>query len=160
VGINPSIRSAEQGQHFARPGNRFWPALHAAGVTPRRFSPADQDALTPLYVGVTNLCPRATVRADQVAAEELRQGATDLLDKLDRRPQPAIVAVLGVTAYRIAFQRSGARMGAQPDRFGGLAWWVLPNPSGLNAHTQLPGHASALREVAQAAGMRLYSTSI
>lgn len=156
VGINPSLRSAELGQHFARPGNRFWPALHAAGLTPRRFWPSDQDALAPLGIGVTNLCPRPTARADEVGAEELQGGAASLLAKLESRPRPALIAVLGVTAYRTAFTRPRARMGCQPDGFGGLSWWVLPNPSGLNAHTQLPGHAAALREVAQAAGVTLH----
>jgi TDG/mug DNA glycosylase family protein len=156
VGINPSLRSAELGQHFARPGNRFWPALHAAGLTPRRYWPGDQDALAALGIGVTNLCPRPTVRADEVAAQELRDGAAGLLAKLEGGPRPAVVAVLGVTAYRIAFTRPRARMGSQPDRFGGQSWWVLPNPSGLNAHTQLPGHAAALREVAKASGVLLH----
>jgi len=127
--------------------------LHAAGLTPRRFSPGDQARLPSLGIGVTNLCPRPTIRADQVGEDELREGAAALLDKLQRRPRPNVVAVLGVTAYRIAFARPGARTGAQPDHFGGLSWWVLPNPSGLNAHTQLPGHAKALRAVADAAGL-------
>jgi TDG/mug DNA glycosylase family protein len=133
VGINPSLRSAEVGHHFARPGNRFWPALHAAGFTPRLLRP-DEDAELPAYgVGVTNIASRPTRAAAEVTAQELRAGAA-ALERTVRACQPRLVAVVGVTAYRTAFGRPKARMGLQPDDIGGRPVWVLPNPSGLNAH--------------------------
>ncbi len=133
VGINPSLRSAEVGHHFARPGNRFWPALHAAGLTPRLLRP-DEDAELPAHgIGVTNLVFRPTREAAQITSEELREGALALARTV-RRHQPRLVAVVGLTAYRTAFARPGATMGLQPDAVGGRPVWVLPNPSGLNAH--------------------------
>jgi double-stranded uracil-DNA glycosylase len=122
VGVNPSLRSAEVGHHFARPGNRFWATLHAAGFTPRRLRP-DEDAELPAYgIGVTN-----------IAADELRAGAL-VLERTVRRHQPRLVAVVGLTAYRAAFARPKAAMGLQREAIGGRPAWVLPNPSGLNAH--------------------------
>jgi TDG/mug DNA glycosylase family protein len=133
VGINPSLRSAEVGHHFARPGNRFWPTLHAAGFTPRRLRP-DEDAELPAHrVGVTNLVFRPTREAAELASEELREGAI-ALERTVRRYQPRLVAVVGLTAYRTAFSRPRATMGLQPHDIGGRPVWVLPNPSGLNAH--------------------------
>jgi double-stranded uracil-DNA glycosylase len=133
VGINPSLRSAEVGHHFARPGNRFWPTLHAAGFTPRRLRP-DEDAELPAHrVGVTNLVFRPTREAAELTSEELREGAI-ALERTVRRYQPRLVAVAGLTAYRTAFSRPRATMGLQPHDIGGRPVWVLPNPSGLNAH--------------------------
>ena len=132
-GVNPSLRSAEVGQHFARPGNRFWPALHLAGITPRRLAPAEQHELLGLGVGVTNICPRATRRADELTSGELLAGAL-ALEALVERWRPGVVAIVGVTAYRSAFSRPRAVLGEQPERLAGRPLWVLPNPSGLNAH--------------------------
>jgi TDG/mug DNA glycosylase family protein len=133
VGINPSLLSAEVGHHFARPGNRFWPTLHAAGFTPRRLTP-DEDGLLPRYgVGITNIAARATRAASELSAEELRAGAVELAATVAAW-QPRLVAIVGVTAYRIAFARPRAAMGLQPDQIGGRPVWILPNTSGLNAH--------------------------
>jgi TDG/mug DNA glycosylase family protein len=133
VGINPSLRSAEVGHHFARPGNRFWATLHAAGFTPRRLRP-DEDAELPAHgIGVTNIADRPTRAAAELAPEELRRGAR-ALEETVRRYAPRLVAVVGLTAYRAAFARPGATMGLQAEPLGGRPVWVLPNPSGLNAH--------------------------
>jgi TDG/mug DNA glycosylase family protein len=132
-GINPSLYSAVVGHHFARPGNRFWPALHAGGFTPRRFDPSEGDALLKLGFGITNLVDRATAAADELSAEEFREGALGLEAKVGR-DRPRFVAVLGVTAYRLAFARPRAVTGRQPESLAGAGLWVLPNPSGLNAH--------------------------
>ena len=132
-GINPSLRSALTGYHFARPGNRFWPALHLAGITPRRLVPAEQHELPALGVGITNLCARPTRRAAELTADELAAGALALEDLVGRW-RPAVVAIVGVTAYRAAFARPRAVLGAQREHLAGRPLWVLPNPSGLNAH--------------------------
>ncbi|HEV2774017.1 MAG TPA: G/U mismatch-specific DNA glycosylase [Solirubrobacteraceae bacterium] len=133
VGINPSLRSAEVGHHFARPGNRFWPALHAAGFTPRLLRP-DEDRDLPGYgIGVTNIASRPTRAAAEIGSEELREGAR-ALEETVRLYGPRLVAVVGLTAYRTAFGRPEAVMGLQRDEIGGRPVWVLPNPSGLNAH--------------------------
>jgi double-stranded uracil-DNA glycosylase len=133
VGINPSLRSAEVGHHFARPGNRFWPTLHAAGYTPRRLRPDEDHALPSFGVGVTNLVARPTRAAAELTRAELRAGAV-ALEHTVRRHRPRLVAKGGLTAYRSAFDRPAAVMGLQPDTVGGRPVWVLPNPSGLNAH--------------------------
>jgi TDG/mug DNA glycosylase family protein len=147
-GINPGLYSAAVGHNFARPGNRFWKALHLSGFTSRLFS-ADEDAsLLSLGLGITNLCPRTTARAEELTAAELVRGARGV-ERKAARYSPAVVAVLGVAAYRLAFGRPGARVGPQEDRLGGSRVWVLPNPSGLNAHYQIADLArefSALRE--------------
>jgi len=135
-GINPSLYSAVVGHHFARPGNRFWPALHAAGITPRRFSPGEGEALVALGYGITNVVDRATATADELSAGEFPEGGRRLAAKV-RRYRPACVAVLGVTAYRAAFGRKQAAPGPQPETLAGARLWVLPNPSGLNAHYQI-----------------------
>lgn len=132
-GINPSLRSAETRHHFARPGNRFWPALHLAGITPRRLAPAEQHELLGLGVGITNLCPRPTRSAEELTASELLAGAL-ALEALVADWQPGVVAVVGITAYRTSFTRHRAVLGPQPERLGGRPLWVVPNPSGLNAH--------------------------
>jgi TDG/mug DNA glycosylase family protein len=133
VGINPSLRSAEVGHHFARPGNRFYPALYAAGFTPRRLAPEEDGELPRYGVGITNLVERPTRAASELPREELRAGAA-ALERLVARTRPRLVVVLGLIAYRTAFARPRARMGPQPDPIGGRPVWVLPNPSGLNAH--------------------------
>lgn len=133
VGINPSLLSAEVGHHFARPGNRFWPALHLAGVTPTRLQPREQHELLALGVGITNLCARPTRRADELEAGELLAGAL-ALEALVREWRPGVVAVVGITAYRSGFGQRDAALGEQPGGLGGRPLWVLPNPSGLNAH--------------------------
>lgn len=135
-GINPSLYSAVVGLHFARPGNRFWPALHAAGLTPRRLDPSEQDELLRLGCGITNVVERATASADELTAEELAQGGRRLEAKV-RRYHPQVVAVLGLGAYRAAFGRPKAKLGLQAETLAGARLWVLPNPSGLNAHYQV-----------------------
>jgi double-stranded uracil-DNA glycosylase len=133
VGINPSLRSAEVGHHFARPGNRFWPTLHAAGFTPRRLTPEEDGDLPGHGIGVTNIAARPTRAATDLDQEELRDGARDL-DRVVREIAPRLVAVVGLGAYRTAFARPRAGWGLQPETIGGRPVWVLPNPSGLNAH--------------------------
>jgi TDG/mug DNA glycosylase family protein len=133
VGINPGLWSAATGWHFARPGNRFWPALHRGGFTPRQLHPSEQDELPGLGLGITNMVARASARADELSAAELVAGAQALTAKVERY-RPRWVAVVGVTAYRIGFARPKAGFGPQPERLGPARLWVLPNPSGLNAH--------------------------
>jgi double-stranded uracil-DNA glycosylase len=137
VGINPSLYSAATGHHFARPGNRFWKALHGSGFTDRLLTAQEDGELPRFGLGLTNLVARATARADELTPEELRQGGRTLTRKV-RRWSPAWVAVVGVTAYRVAFDRSQARVGRQDETIADRPVWVLPNPSGLNAHYQLP----------------------
>jgi double-stranded uracil-DNA glycosylase len=137
VGINPSLWSGWSGYHFGRPSNRLWQTLHEAGLTPRRLRPEDTGDLLAAGIGITNLVPRATARADELADDELRAGLPRLRTVVARW-QPPYVAVLGVTAYRVAFRRPKATVGPQPDNLEGAALWVLPNPSGLNAHYQQP----------------------
>jgi TDG/mug DNA glycosylase family protein len=140
-GINPSLYSAAVGHHFARPGNRFWPALHAGGLTERLLRSEEEQLLLSQGFGITNLVDRATARADELTAAELAVGARRLAAKV-RRWRPAAVAVLGVTAYRTAFARPGAAVGRQTDTIADAVLWILPNPSGLNATFSLePFHA-------------------
>lgn len=136
-GINPSLLSAGRGHHFARPGNRFWPALHLGGLTPHRLAPEEDRTLPRYGLGVTNLVDRPTRTAAELAPAELRDGLAALAD-LVARYRPRVVAVLGITAWRVACGRPKATMGRQPERLGGATTWVVPNPSGLNAHHQLP----------------------
>ena len=136
-GINPSLVSAERGHHFARPGNRFWPALHLAGLTPRRLWPEEDRELLRYGLGVTNLVDRPTRTAAELEPAELQAGAVQLAE-LVTRYRPGVVAVLGVTAWRLATGQRGGGMGRQALAIGGAGTWVLPNPSGLNAHYQLP----------------------
>lgn len=135
-GINPSLYSAATGHHFARPGNRFWPALHRSGFTSRLLSPAKQWTLPAEGLGITNVVARASARADELSPAELIAGG-ERLAKLAADLRPRYLAVLGVTAYRTAFDRRKARMGAQDETVGGVPVWVLPNPSGLNASWQI-----------------------
>jgi TDG/mug DNA glycosylase family protein len=145
-GINPGLWSGATGHHFARPGNRFWPALHRAGLTPRLLRPDEQRELLRHGLGVTNLVGRATAKADELSAEELRAGA-DRLKGIVREYRPRLVAVVGVSAYRVAFGRPRAAVGPQPERIADAPVWVLPNPSGLNAHWQLPELADEFRRM-------------
>jgi TDG/mug DNA glycosylase family protein len=135
VGINPSLRSAEVGHHFARPGNRFWATLHASGWTPRLMRPEEDGDLPAHGVGVTNLVSRATRAARELSEQELRVGAEEL-ERTVRQLEPRLVAIVGLTAYRIAFARPRAGVGLQVGELGGRPVWVLPNPSGLNARYQ------------------------
>jgi TDG/mug DNA glycosylase family protein len=146
VGINPSLLSAARGHHFARPGNRFWPALHLAGLTPRRLTPEEDGELPRYGLGVTNLVARPTRAAAELSAQELRDGAAQLAD-LVAHWRPRVVAVLGITAWRVALDRPKAVLGRQPERLGGAETWVVPNPSGLNAHHQLPDLARRYGEL-------------
>jgi double-stranded uracil-DNA glycosylase len=132
-GINPGLVSALTGHHFARPGNRFWPALHHSGFTPRLLLPAEQDELPALGLGITNVVARATARADELSRAELVEGGRLLREKV-LRYSPAWLAVVGVTAYRTAFGDPKAMIGQQEMTIGDTRVWVLPNPSGLNAH--------------------------
>jgi TDG/mug DNA glycosylase family protein len=132
-GINPGLYTVAVQQHFGRPGNRFWPVLHRAGFTPRLFHPSEQRELLPLKLGITNLVARATTAAAELSEEELAEGARALEHKV-RRYKPRVLAIVGIGAYRTAFARPRASLGLQPERIGDTAIWVLPNPSGLNAH--------------------------
>jgi TDG/mug DNA glycosylase family protein len=149
-GINPSLYSAATGHHFARPGNRFWPALHGSGFTPRLLHPSEQFTLPALGLGITNVVARASARADELSPAELIQGG-EILAALAGRWQPRFLAILGVTAYRTAFGRRKAAMGPQNHKIGGVRVWVLPNPSGLNAHYSAEGLAAAFAELREAA---------
>jgi TDG/mug DNA glycosylase family protein len=148
-GINPGLYSAATRHHFARPGNRFWPTLHAAGFTPRLLSPWEERLLLEYGVGVTNLVARATASAAELTPAELRAGR-ERLERKVRRYAPAWVAVVGIGAYRTAFGRPRAGIGRQPEHIGQSGVWVLPNPSGLNANHQLPDLARAFAALRRA----------
>jgi len=150
VGINPGLYTAAVGHHFARPGNRFWPALHRSGFTPRLLSPFEEDELPALGCGITNLVPRATASAAELTRDELKAGGRRLAGKV-RRDRPRLVAVLGIGAYRTAFDRPRAGLGLQIEPLEAARVWVLPNPSGLNAHHQLDDLARRFRELRRAA---------
>ncbi len=156
AGINPSLYSAAAGYHFARPGNRFWPALHRSGFTDRQLQPAEQHLLLGVGLGVTNVVARATARADELDTEELRAGGAVLAARAAELGV-SWLAVLGVTAYRAAFGQPRATVGPQPELPGRLRVWVLPNPSGLNASYQLDRLAqefARLRDAALASASR------
>jgi double-stranded uracil-DNA glycosylase len=147
AGINPGLYSAATGYHFARPGNRFWPALHRSGFTERVLRPDEQQLLLGLGLGITNIVARATARADELGPGELLAGARVLSAKVTRL-RPRWLAVVGVTAYRVAFGRRHAAVGPQEGVIGETRVWVLPNPSGLNAHwsaDSLAGEFARLR---------------
>jgi double-stranded uracil-DNA glycosylase len=135
-GINPGLYSAATGYHFARPGNRFWPALYGAGFTPRRLDPSQQDLLPGYGLGITNLVARATAQASELTRAELRAGG-ERLKELVAQHQPRFVAVAGVTAYRDSFVKKRAQVGRQTETIGRSGLWIVPNPSGLNAHWPL-----------------------
>lgn len=135
-GINPGLYSAATGWHFARPGNRFWPALHLSGFTGRQLHPSEQHLLAGHGLGITNLAARATAQAAELTAAELAAGG-EILSGLVARRRPEVIAVLGVTAYRTAFGSRRAVVGPQPETLAGARLWILPNPSGLNASWSL-----------------------
>ncbi len=141
-GINPGLYTAWTGHHFARPGNRFWPALHRSGFTDRLLAPEEQEQLLALGLGITNVAVRASARADELSPDELREGALRLTREVQTY-RPRWLAVLGITAYRQAFDRPRAVLGPQAERVGDARVWVLPNPSGLNAH-HTPASLAAL----------------
>ena len=146
AGINPGLYTAAIGHHFGRPGNRFWPALHAAGFTPRLFSPFEERELLQLGYGITNVVPRTTAAAEELSDDEIRAGGKRLNAKV-KRYKPQVLAILGVGAYRVAFDRPKAKVGPQDETIGTTRIWVLPNPSGLNAHYQSADLAKVFREL-------------
>ncbi len=150
-GINPGLYSGAVGHHFARPGNRFWPVLHAAGFTDRTLAPWEELELLERGYGITNLVARATAAAAELTADELVAGARRL-ERRVKRYQPKWVAVVGIGAYCTAFGRTRAVIGPQPERLGPARLWLLPQPSGLNANHQLPELTVAFRELRDAAG--------
>ena len=147
-GINPGLYTAAIGHHFGRPGNRFWPTLYASGFTPRLLSPFEEQELLPLGYGITNVVARATAAAEELGHEEFVAGGRKLAAKV-RKYRPRVLAVLGVGAYRAAFDRPGAQVGPQDQTIGQTRLWVLPNPSGLNAHYQAGKLAEVFRELRQ-----------
>ncbi len=151
AGINPGLYTAAIGRHFGRPGNRFWPALYGGGFTPRLFSPFESFLLLDLNLGITNVVDRATARADELTDDELRAGGKRLEAKV-RRWRPTVVAFVGIGPYRVVSGIKDARVGLQAARFGGSHAWVLPNPSGLNAHYQPAALAQLFGE------LRLWAT--
>jgi double-stranded uracil-DNA glycosylase len=153
VGINPGLYSGAVGHHFARPGNRFWKALHGSGFTGRVWSPFEDRALPTVGLGITNLVARTTATASELAPHELRAGR-DALEAKVAKDRPHAVAILGITAYRIGFDRQRAALGRQPEDLADVPAWVLPNPSGLNAHHQLDDLVRRFRELRLAIGVR------
>lgn len=149
VGINPGLYSGAVGHHFARPGNRFWPALHRAALTPCRLSPGEERELLKHGIGITNIVNRTTARASELSKDELTRGGRRLAAKL-RRLAPRSVVFLGLDAYRAAFGVRHVAVGRQDRQIGGATIWVLPNPSGLNAHYQLDDFARLFRRLAAA----------
>ena len=145
-GINPGLYSAATGWHFARPGNRFWPALHRSGFTDRQLHPSEQAELARQGLGISNIAPRATAQAAELTRAELQDGGNRLLTLVETR-RPSVVAIAGVTAYRTAFARPHAAIGPQQDHLGPARLWILPNPSGLNASWPLPRIVEAFREL-------------
>ena len=148
-GINPGLWSGATGHHFARPGNRFWPALYRSGFTPHQFRPDEQAELLALGLGITNVVARATAKADELTADEYRTGGLALVDRVTRL-RPRALAVLGIGAYRTAFGRPRTTVGRQPEGLGDTQVWVLPNPSGLNAHYTVDGIAEEFRRLREA----------
>jgi len=153
VGINPGLYSGAVRHHFARPGNRFWPALHKAGFTPRVLSPYEERELLKYACGITNLVNRATAKASELTDKELRSGARRLMARV-RRYRPRVVAILGLGAYQAAFNCSRVEIGEQTERIGDIRVWALPNPSGLNANYQLPEFARLFRKLRMVSGKR------
>lgn len=158
VGINPGLWTAATGAHFARPGNRFFPALAAAGIIERPIDPSsglssvDRNHLISRGVGITNLVARATAKADELESGELVSGARRVRETV-RALSPRVVAVAGITAYRTGFGVRSAKAGRQPDGLEGTELWVVPNPSGLNAHETVATLAASYRQAAVAAGI-------
>jgi TDG/mug DNA glycosylase family protein len=158
VGINPGLWTAATQTHFAHPANRFYPALLLAGIITEPISPSagmsdeDRDRLRARGIGITNVVRRATARASELTDDELRAGGLELVETV-RRTQPKVVAIAGITAYRTAFGRRRAVLGRQPEPLEGAEVWVVPNPSGLNAHETVTTLAAAYAEAARAAGV-------
>jgi TDG/mug DNA glycosylase family protein len=158
VGINPGLWTAAVQTHFAHPGNRFYPALLKAGIIEQPIDPsagmsaADRAAFVARGLGITNVVPRASARADELSKAELRAGGEALVHRVEEW-QPTVVAVAGITAYRAAFDRPKATPGRQPERWGRSEVWVVPNPSGLNAHETVDTLATAYAAPARAAGI-------
>ena len=146
VGINPSLYSTATGHHFARPGNRFWPSLHAGGWTDRLLSPEEDESLLDYDCGLTNMVERTTAKASELSAEDYKQGRAKL-ERLIERYKPRKLVVLGITSFAKAFDCRDTKVGRRPDSIGGASVWILPNPSGLNAHYQLPDFAKLFRMV-------------
>ncbi|WP_150240046.1 G/U mismatch-specific DNA glycosylase [Nocardiopsis quinghaiensis] len=151
-GINPGLASGALEHHFANPGTRFWPALHGSGFTPRRLKPDEEDALLSLGLGITNVVDRTTAQADELSREEIVEGGRTLRRKV-LLWRPRWLAVLGVTAYRQAFGDRGAKVGPQAMEIGGTRVWLLPNPSGRNAHWQLGALTEEFARLRRAAGL-------
>jgi TDG/mug DNA glycosylase family protein len=158
VGINPGLWTAATQTHFAHPVNRFYPALLEAGIITEPISPSagmtdeDRDRLRARGIGITNIVRRATARASELTDEELRAGGLELVETI-RRTSPRVVAIAGITAYRAAFGRRRAVLGRQPEPLEGADLWVVPNPSGLNAHETVASLAAAYADAARAAGV-------
>jgi double-stranded uracil-DNA glycosylase len=148
-GINPGLYTAFMGHHFARPGNRFWPALYAGGFAPRLLQPAEERELLTLGFGITNVVSRASAAADELSVDEFVAGGKQLRSRVSRY-RPQYLAVLGVGAYRVAFDRRKAVLGPQPETIGETKVWVLPNPSGLNAHYRAADLANLFRQLRDA----------
>jgi TDG/mug DNA glycosylase family protein len=153
VGINPGLYTAATGHHFARPGNRFWPALHAGGFTERLLRPDEERDLLKGGYGIANVVNRATAEASELSSAEIVAGGRRLAAKV-RRYRPHVVALLGLTTYRVAFDRPRVRLGRQPEDLAGATLWVLPNPSGLNAHFKPSDFAQLFRALRIAARVR------
>ncbi len=145
-GINPGLWSGATGFHFARPGNRFWKVLHLAGFTDRQLHPSEEHEFLERGYGITSFCKRTTARADELRAEEFIEGARLLVKKIEKY-RPRTLAVLGITAYRTAFQKPKAKLRLQEEKIAGARVWLLPNPSGLNAHYQADDLATLFREL-------------
>ncbi len=149
VGINPGLYTAAIGHHFGRPGNRFWPLLYRSGFTPRQFSPFEERELLPLGLGITNFVARATAAAAELSNDEVRAGGRILEGKV-LAFAPGYVAFVGMQSYRVGFNRPKAGVGLQPEAMGASRLWVLPNPSGLQAHYQLPELTRLFTELREA----------
>ena len=145
-GINPGMWSGATGFHFAKPGNRFWKALHLGGFTSRVLHPSEEGELLENGYGITSFCKRTTARADELTADEYIEGGVNLIKKLERF-KPRNLAVLGIGAYRTAFRQPKAQLGLQAEKIAGANVWLLPNPSGLNAHYQLADLGKLFAEV-------------
>ncbi|MEU6136107.1 mismatch-specific DNA-glycosylase [Nocardioides sp. NPDC047086] len=158
VGINPGLWTAATQTHFAHPLNRFYPAIFRAGITTRPIdasagmTPEDRDYFRGRGIGFTNIVRRATAKASELSNPELKEGGAELFSLVARR-KPAVVAIAGITAYRTAFNRPKAKQGRQPEPLAGAELWVVPNPSGLNAHETVPTLAAAYADAARAAGL-------